>query len=68
MQKYTPNFQGEKWQDIVSMNDAKLQDMGVAALGARRKLLKVCVLSLLIATLVLSLLIYYKFRDRYLQT
>jgi hypothetical protein len=46
MQKYTPNFQGEKWQDIVSMNDAKLQDMGVAALGARRKLLKVCVLSL----------------------
>jgi hypothetical protein len=30
------------------MNDAKLQDMGVAALGARRKLLKVCILSLLL--------------------
>lgn len=41
MQKYTSNFQGEKWQDIVGMNDAKLQDKGIAALGARRKLLKV---------------------------
>ena len=28
------------------MNDAKLQDMGVAALGARRKLLKVYMLSI----------------------
>jgi hypothetical protein len=60
VQKYTPNFEKYRWQEIVIMNDSDLSDKGeqqcvvegaaasdcgfapgVAALGARRKLLKV---------------------------
>lgn len=40
LHKYTPNFEGMKWQDIVMMDEAKLEVKGVAALGARRKMLK----------------------------
>lgn len=29
------------WQDIVVLDDAQLEDKGVNALGARRKMLKV---------------------------
>ena len=41
LHKYTPNFEGARWQDMVLMDDAALERKGVAALGARRKLLKV---------------------------
>lgn len=40
LHKYTPNFEGSKWQDMVVMDEAQLEAMGVAALGARRKMLK----------------------------
>lgn len=30
-----------KWQDIIKLTDAELEEKGVAALGARRKMLKV---------------------------
>lgn len=40
LHKYTPNFEGMKWQDMVSMDEAQLEAKGVAALGARRKMLK----------------------------
>lgn len=30
-----------KWQDIVKLSDSELEAKGVAALGARRKMLKV---------------------------
>lgn len=40
LHKYTPNFEGITWRDMVVMDDAKLESIGVAALGARRKLLK----------------------------
>jgi hypothetical protein len=40
LHKYTPNFEGSKWRDMVLMDDAALEAKGVAALGARRKLLK----------------------------
>lgn len=40
LHKYTPNFDGMKWQDMVVMGDTQLEQQGVAALGARRKLLK----------------------------
>jgi hypothetical protein len=40
LHKYTPNFEGEKWQDMVLMDEAALEAKGVAALGARRKMLK----------------------------
>jgi hypothetical protein len=40
LHKYTPNFEGMKWQDIVVMDEAALEANGVAALGARRKMLK----------------------------
>lgn len=40
LHKYTPNFEGMKWQDIVVMDEAQLEGKGVAALGARRKMLK----------------------------
>ena len=40
LHKYTPNFEGMKWQDMVVMDEAALEANGVAALGARRKMLK----------------------------
>lgn len=41
LHKYTPLFETMKWQEIILMDDEKLNDKGVAALGARRKMLKV---------------------------
>lgn len=40
LHKYTPNFEKMKWQDMVVLDDAELEAKGVAALGARRKMLK----------------------------
>jgi len=40
LHKYTPNFEKMKWQDIVVLDDGGLEGKGVAALGARRKMLK----------------------------
>ncbi|ODQ51389.1 hypothetical protein SAICODRAFT_95498 [Saitoella complicata NRRL Y-17804] len=40
LHKYTDNFTGLTWQDMVEMGDAELDAIGVNALGARRKLLK----------------------------
>ncbi|KAK7023055.1 hypothetical protein R3P38DRAFT_2957298 [Favolaschia claudopus] len=40
LHKYTPNFDGMRWQDMVIMDEAALEAKGVAALGARRKMLK----------------------------
>lgn len=40
LHKYTPNFEHMKWQDMVIMDEAQLEAKGVAALGARRKMLK----------------------------
>ncbi|VDB90274.1 unnamed protein product [Peniophora sp. CBMAI 1063] len=40
LHKYTPNFENVKWQDMVRMDEAALERQGVAALGARRKMLK----------------------------
>lgn len=40
LHKYTPNFEGCKWQEMVVMDEAQLEAKGVAALGARRKMLK----------------------------
>ncbi|OBZ84599.1 hypothetical protein A0J61_07348 [Choanephora cucurbitarum] len=41
LHKYNTIFEKMRWQDIVKLNDQELQDIGVAALGARRKMLKV---------------------------
>lgn len=40
LHKYTPNFEGMNWKDVVLMDEAALEAKGVAALGARRKMLK----------------------------
>ncbi|KZT37346.1 hypothetical protein SISSUDRAFT_1048552 [Sistotremastrum suecicum HHB10207 ss-3] len=40
LHKYTPNFEGMNWRDMVMMDEAALEAKGVAALGARRKMLK----------------------------
>ncbi|RCH91578.1 Flap-structured DNA-binding and RNA-binding protein [Rhizopus stolonifer] len=41
LHKYNPIFETMKWQDMLKMDDEALLKQGVAALGARRKLLKV---------------------------
>ncbi|KAK4513342.1 8-oxoguanine glycosylase ogg1 [Mucor velutinosus] len=41
LHKYNPIFESMKWQDMLKMDDEALLNKGVAALGARRKLLKV---------------------------
>ncbi|KAF8843269.1 hypothetical protein BDN67DRAFT_897622 [Paxillus ammoniavirescens] len=40
LHKYTPNFEKMKWQDMIILDDAGLEAKGVAALGARRKMMK----------------------------
>ncbi|KAG8909168.1 hypothetical protein FRC00_010602 [Tulasnella sp. 408] len=40
LHKYTPVVQGKNWKDLVVMNDKDLEELGITALGARRKLLK----------------------------
>lgn len=40
LHKYTPNFERSNWREMVQMNEQALIDTGVAALGARRKMLK----------------------------
>ncbi|KAI0762008.1 hypothetical protein BD413DRAFT_221881 [Trametes elegans] len=40
LHKYTPNFEHMNWRDMVVMDEAALEAKGVAALGARRKMLK----------------------------
>ncbi|KAJ2507872.1 Flap-structured DNA-binding and RNA-binding protein, partial [Coemansia sp. RSA 2049] len=41
LHKYTDCFADMDWTDVVSLSDEQLQAKGVAALGARRKMLKV---------------------------
>ncbi|GAA5883530.1 hypothetical protein JCM16303_005468 [Sporobolomyces ruberrimus] len=41
LHKYTPNFEGIGWKEMVKMSDGDLEKRGVSALGARRKLTKV---------------------------
>ncbi|KAJ1910825.1 Flap-structured DNA-binding and RNA-binding protein [Mycoemilia scoparia] len=41
LHKYTSSFEGYNWHDIIEMTDEDLMKQGVAALGARRKMLKV---------------------------
>ena len=40
LHKYTPNFEGMSWKDMVTLDETQLEAKGVAALGARRKMLK----------------------------
>lgn len=42
LHKYTDNLKDLNWRDLVALDDAGLERHGVNALGARRKLLKVC--------------------------
>ncbi|KAJ1947329.1 Flap-structured DNA-binding and RNA-binding protein [Kickxella alabastrina] len=41
LHKYTESFADMPWTEVVALNDEQLQAKGVAALGARRKMLKV---------------------------
>lgn len=41
LHKYTENLKDYKWQDLIEFDDKALEDRGVNALGARRKMLKV---------------------------
>ena len=40
LHKYTDNLKSIPWQELIEMTDSELEQMGVGALGARRKLLK----------------------------
>jgi len=41
LHKYTDNLKDMKWTDLIELDDKQLEDRGVNALGARRKMLKV---------------------------
>ncbi|KAK0630547.1 hypothetical protein B0T17DRAFT_488873 [Bombardia bombarda] len=41
LHKYTDNLKDMKWTELVELDDKQLEDRGVNALGARRKMLKV---------------------------
>jgi len=40
LHKYTPVFEGMNYREIIELDDSELEQKGVAALGARRKMLK----------------------------
>ncbi|KAF9467342.1 hypothetical protein BDZ94DRAFT_1156219 [Collybia nuda] len=40
LHKYTSSFDGLTWQEMVVLDDATLESKGIAALGARRRLLR----------------------------
>jgi hypothetical protein len=42
LHKYTDNLKDLRWQDLIELDDDGLEQRGVNALGARRKMLKVC--------------------------
>lgn len=42
LHKYTDNLKDLKWQELIELDDDGLDKRGVNALGARRKMLKVC--------------------------
>jgi hypothetical protein len=42
LHKYTDNLKDLKWQELIELDDEGLEKRGVNALGARRKMLKVC--------------------------
>lgn len=42
LHKYTDNLKDMSWQDLILLDDAGLEKKGVNALGARRKMTKVC--------------------------
>ncbi|KAK4210960.1 hypothetical protein QBC37DRAFT_427926 [Rhypophila decipiens] len=41
LHKYTDNLKDMKWTELIELDDKQLEDRGVNALGARRKMLKV---------------------------
>ncbi|KAI6246160.1 RNA-binding protein [Erysiphe necator] len=41
LHKYTENLKDMKWTELIELNDQALEERGVNALGARRKMLKV---------------------------
>jgi hypothetical protein len=41
LHKYTTIFEKEDWKNLIRMSEQELMVRGVAALGARRKMLKV---------------------------
>lgn len=41
LHKYTPNFEHDHWREMINLSEEDLISRGVAALGARRKMLKV---------------------------
>jgi len=42
LHKYTDNLKDMAWQDLVLLDDEGLEKKGVSAVGARRKMIKVC--------------------------
>ena len=40
LHKYSPILENYSWQDLIELDDQTLEEKGVSALGARRKLLK----------------------------
>lgn len=42
LHKYTDNLKNLSWTELIELDDRGLDDRGVNALGARRKMLKVC--------------------------
>lgn len=53
LHKYTDNLKDLKWSELIELDDAALDARGVNALGARRKMLKVCFQFVLCARLFL---------------
>lgn len=51
LHKYTDNLKDLKWQELIELDDDGLDKRGVNALGARRKMLKVCLPLIMILNL-----------------
>ena len=64
LHKYTDNLKDLKWVDLVELDDKGLEDRGVNALGARRKMLKVRLLFAHVESLLLTMFCRFSSKSR----
>lgn len=64
LHKYTDNLKDYKWTELVELDDKGLEDRGVNALGARRKMLKVGYVDTIIFVLSTNTVLGFRASER----
>lgn len=64
LHKYTENLKDYKWTELVELDDKGLEDCGVNALGARRKMLKVSYANTIMLMIVSNIMLGIRTSER----